>query len=147
MDGYFRESVSSFAAASERLYEFSLRVQLTYYKVDIDELEAMWKSVAAQSERRRGMYIGLRTFKDGKQTDRDHTADQSISEISDGYSPRRSFRSRVARLHFTSMNLLLRHRNRIVAVGLSQRMETPDVSLETVVQANGIKRFRVSWDL
>jgi len=67
VDGYFRESVSSFAAALERLYEFSIRVQLTSDKVDIDDLDAMWKSVAAQSERQLGMYIGVRTLKDGKQ--------------------------------------------------------------------------------
>lgn len=67
VDGYLRESVSSFAAALERLYEFSIRVQLTADKVDINEVELMWKSVAAQSERQLGMYIGLRTLKDGKQ--------------------------------------------------------------------------------
>ncbi|MCI8208166.1 hypothetical protein AUC61_01340 [Pseudomonas sp. S25] len=66
VDCYLRESVSSFAAALERLYEFSIRVQLTSDKVDINELEVMWKSVAAQSERQLGMYIGLRTLKDGK---------------------------------------------------------------------------------
>lgn len=67
VDGYLRESVSSFAAALERLYEFSIRVQLTSEKIDLNDLEAMWKSVAAQSERQLGMYIGIRTFKDGKQ--------------------------------------------------------------------------------
>jgi len=66
VDGYFRESVSSFAAALERLYEFSIRVQLTSENVDIDEMEMMWKSVAAQSERQLGMYIGMRTLKEGK---------------------------------------------------------------------------------
>ncbi|MDU9393398.1 hypothetical protein [Pseudomonas sp. zfem002] len=67
VDGYLRESVSSFAAALERLYEFSIRVQLTAEKVEVDQLDLMWKSVAAQSERQLGMYIGLRTLKDGKQ--------------------------------------------------------------------------------
>ncbi|VVQ30714.1 hypothetical protein [Pseudomonas fluorescens] len=66
-DGYLRESVSSFAAALERLYEFSIRVQLTAANVDASELELMWKSVAAQSERQLGMYIGMRTLKEGKQ--------------------------------------------------------------------------------
>ncbi|WP_223538913.1 hypothetical protein [Pseudomonas sp. BF-R-12] len=67
VDGYLRESVSSFAAALERLYEFSIRVQLTGEKVEVNQLELMWKSVAAQSERQLGMYIGLRTLKDGRQ--------------------------------------------------------------------------------
>lgn len=66
-DGYLRESVSSFAAALERLYEFSIRVQLTAANVNANELEAMWKAVASQSERQLGMYVGLRTLKEGKQ--------------------------------------------------------------------------------
>lgn len=66
-DGYLRESVSSFAAALERLYEFSIRVQLTAENVNFNELELMWKTVASQSERQLGMYIGMRTLKEGKQ--------------------------------------------------------------------------------
>lgn len=66
VDGYFRESISSFAAALERLYEFSIRVQLISDNVAIDELETMWKLVGTQSERQLGMYVGLRTSKEGK---------------------------------------------------------------------------------
>lgn len=65
VDGYFRESISSFAAALERLYEFSIRVQLASDGVDAAVVEAMWKCVSSQSERQLGMYIGLRTSKDG----------------------------------------------------------------------------------
>lgn len=65
-DGYLRESVSSFAAALERLYEFSIRVQLTAANVNSNDLETMWKAVASQSERQLGMYIGMRTLKEGK---------------------------------------------------------------------------------
>lgn len=67
VDGYFRESVSSFAAALERLYEFSIRVQLTSDNIADTDLETMWKSVSAQSERQLGMYIGIRTLKDARQ--------------------------------------------------------------------------------
>lgn len=67
VDGYFRESVSSFAAALERLYEFSIRVHLTVREVKSDEIDKMWKSVSSQSERQLGMYIGIRTAKDGYQ--------------------------------------------------------------------------------
>lgn len=35
----------------------------------------------------------------------------------------------------------------VVAVSPSRRVETPDAALETVTQADGTKRFRVSWDL
>lgn len=66
-DGYLRESVSSFAAALERLYEFSIRVQLTAANVGPDKLEMMWKTVSTQSERQLGMYIGMRTLKEGEQ--------------------------------------------------------------------------------
>ncbi|OBZ22465.1 hypothetical protein BS643_17900 [Pseudomonas protegens] len=66
-DGYLRESVSSFAAALERLYEFSIRVQLTDANLNLNELDLMWKTVASQSERQLGMYIGMRTLKEGKQ--------------------------------------------------------------------------------
>lgn len=66
-DGYLRESVSSFAAALERLFEFSIRVQLTAAEVNTKEVELMWKTVASQSERQLGMYIGMRTLKEGKQ--------------------------------------------------------------------------------
>ncbi|MCI9874517.1 hypothetical protein [Pseudomonas atacamensis] len=66
-DGYLRESVSSFAAALERLYEFSIRVQLTDANVSADEIESTWKTVVSQSERQLGMYIGMRTLQEGKQ--------------------------------------------------------------------------------
>jgi hypothetical protein len=35
----------------------------------------------------------------------------------------------------------------VVAVGPSRLIESPDVALETVTQADGTKRFRVSWGL
>jgi hypothetical protein len=65
VDGYFRESISSFASALERLYEFSIRVQLTSCSTSNASIETMWKSVAMQSERQLGMYIALRTSLDG----------------------------------------------------------------------------------
>ncbi|MGQ3043930.1 MAG: hypothetical protein ACT6R7_08000 [Brevundimonas aurantiaca] len=64
-DGYFRESVSSFAAALERLFEFSIRVELRAGSVESSQIDEMWKSVAKQSERQLGMYVGIRTLKEG----------------------------------------------------------------------------------
>lgn len=64
VEGYFRESISSFAAALERLYEFSIRVQLISDGVDAVAVDDMWRGVSSQSERQLGMYIGIRTSKD-----------------------------------------------------------------------------------
>lgn len=64
-DGYFRESVSSFAAALERMYEFSTRVILSSSGAGGDAVDAMWKLVGGQSERQLGLYIGIKTMKQG----------------------------------------------------------------------------------
>lgn len=67
VDLYFREAVSSFAAALERFYEFVIRSFLIARKVDSETSAAMWKSVSHQSERQLGMYIGLYTAEYGRQ--------------------------------------------------------------------------------
>lgn len=60
-DSYYRESVSSFAAALERFYEFSIRTLLISNGVDASALDRMWSLVSSQSERQLGMYVGLYT--------------------------------------------------------------------------------------
>ncbi len=56
VDGYYREAISSFAAALERYYEYFLRVITTkdYQKESFDKT---WKNVSSQSERQLGGYI------------------------------------------------------------------------------------------
>lgn len=90
VDGYFRESISSFAAALERLYEFSIRVQLLSDGIDAGTVDAMWRGVSSQSERQLGMYIGLRTSKDAAPP---NTLDQSLTKLRNsvihkGYFPK-----------------------------------------------------------
>ncbi|WP_157955052.1 hypothetical protein [Pseudomonas sp. S5D5] len=60
-DSYYRESVSSFAAALERFYEFSIYTLLISNGVEIDNIKKMWSSVSRQSERQLGLYVGLFT--------------------------------------------------------------------------------------
>lgn len=60
-DSYFRESVSSFAAALERFYEFAIQTFLIANRIENPTIELAWKSVAAQSERQLGMFVGLYT--------------------------------------------------------------------------------------
>lgn len=60
-DTYFREAVSSFAAALERYYEFAVRTLLVEQGVSVEKMIVSWKSVAKQSERQLGMFVGLYT--------------------------------------------------------------------------------------
>jgi hypothetical protein len=55
-DGYYREAVSSFAAALERFQEFYIRVQCDRQKIAAAGVEAAWKHVSAQSERQLGAF-------------------------------------------------------------------------------------------
>lgn len=65
LDGYYRESVSSFAASLERFYEFSIRTFLSKLSGSDDLFRTCWKSVSSQSERQLGAFIFLwcSTFK------------------------------------------------------------------------------------
>lgn len=65
-DRYFREAVSSFAAALERYFEFAIKVLLADSGRDNETVAATWKAVASQSERQLGMYIGLYSGRFGK---------------------------------------------------------------------------------
>lgn len=56
-DGYYRESVASFAAALERLYEFYVEITSSSNDVDLSEFKAAWKHVSRQSERQLGAFV------------------------------------------------------------------------------------------
>lgn len=58
-DGYYREAVTSFAAALERFREFYIRAIAAAHKTEILSLDEAWRSVAQSSERQFGWYIGL----------------------------------------------------------------------------------------
>lgn len=59
LDGYYRESVSSFAASLERFYEFSIRVFLSEASGADSLFKVCWKSVSNQSERQLGAFLFL----------------------------------------------------------------------------------------
>lgn len=59
LDGYYRESVSTFAASLERFYEFSIRVFLSKTSGSDALFKECWKSVSNQSERQLGAFIFL----------------------------------------------------------------------------------------
>jgi len=56
-DQYFREAVSSFSAALERFYEFSIRVLAADAGIKPEEFNAAWKNLSRQSERQLGAFI------------------------------------------------------------------------------------------
>jgi hypothetical protein len=55
-DQYFREAVSSFAAALERFYEFVTAVLAEGSGVEIEAFNATWKHLSKQSERQLGAF-------------------------------------------------------------------------------------------
>jgi hypothetical protein len=55
-DGYYREAISSFAAALERYYEYFLRV-ISTRSHSTKYFDQIWKQVSSQSERQLGGYI------------------------------------------------------------------------------------------
>lgn len=57
VDGYYREAVSSFAAALERFYESYARVVCKGQGADAEQFAQAWKPVAAQSERQLGAFL------------------------------------------------------------------------------------------
>lgn len=57
LDGYYRESVSSFAASLERFYEFALRVFLANSSGSDELFKTAWKKVSSQSERQFGGFV------------------------------------------------------------------------------------------
>lgn len=59
LDGYYRESVASFASGMERFFEFSIRVLSRASGVDGPVVQTCWKKVSSQSERQLGAFIFL----------------------------------------------------------------------------------------
>lgn len=59
LDGYHRESVSSYAASLERFYEFSIRAFLSKSSGSDALFKACWKAVSSQSERQLGAFVFL----------------------------------------------------------------------------------------
>jgi hypothetical protein len=59
LDGYYRDSVSSFAASLERFYEFSIRVFLRASSISDASIEECWKEVKNSSERQLGAFYFL----------------------------------------------------------------------------------------
>lgn len=65
VDGYYRDAVTSFAAALERFREFYVRAIAISRKVDQESFDLTWKEVAVQSERQFGWYCGLYLMENG----------------------------------------------------------------------------------
>jgi hypothetical protein len=55
-DGYQRESVASFAAALERLYEFYVEIACQQNAISKSDFDKTWKPLKAQSERQLGAF-------------------------------------------------------------------------------------------
>lgn len=61
LDGYYRESVASFASSLERFYEFFIKIKLAHDAISSDVIDESWKHVSKQSERQLGAFILLYT--------------------------------------------------------------------------------------
>lgn len=59
LDGYYREAVLDFAAATERFLEFFAYFVLFKHGVSESELSVCWKMLARQSERQLGTFLAL----------------------------------------------------------------------------------------
>jgi hypothetical protein len=57
IDGYYRDAVSSFASALERLYEFYIHIQCDRRSIDSCLFNSTWKEVDNQSERQLGAFM------------------------------------------------------------------------------------------
>ena len=58
-DGYYRETVSSFSASTERFFEFAIRVLSRNRQVPSPVADSSWNLVSRQSERQLGAYVWL----------------------------------------------------------------------------------------
>jgi len=56
LDGYYRETVSSIAAAIERYHEFFIRVITIQNNLPMDKFHEVWKYISNQSERQLGAF-------------------------------------------------------------------------------------------
>lgn len=90
LDGYYRESVSNFAAALERFYEYCLTILLLKNGVEWKEIEQTWKLIKNMSERQLGAYyyLYLNEFKKVPPTFSDNLGFRN-KVIHKGYIPKR----------------------------------------------------------
>lgn len=58
-DGYYRDAVSSFAGALERLYEFFFEATCVKRNIDAQIYASAWSKMSSQSERQLGAFIGI----------------------------------------------------------------------------------------
>ena len=56
-DGYFRESIGSFAASYERFLELFVRIVHQGKGIEMNAFDATWKKVSRQSERQLGAFL------------------------------------------------------------------------------------------
>lgn len=59
IEGYTLEAASSLSAAYERFFEFAINVYCKKYKIEKNQLEAIFKQVSRQSERQIGAFLFL----------------------------------------------------------------------------------------
>jgi hypothetical protein len=64
-DGYFREAISSFAAALERFFEFYVSMVFKERGVEEKLFDKTWKQINSQSERQLGAYLFLYALHEG----------------------------------------------------------------------------------
>jgi hypothetical protein len=57
IDGYYRESVASFAASLERFYEFYVRIVCASRGIESATLDKVWRSILRLSERQLGAFV------------------------------------------------------------------------------------------
>ncbi len=57
IDGYFREAITSIAAALERFYEFYITATCLKHEIDLTKFQDTWRHVSSQSERQFGAYL------------------------------------------------------------------------------------------
>ena len=66
LDGYFRDSIASFASALERYYEFSLKVISRHKKIAPETFKETWGFMSNQAERQYGAFMAVWMMETGK---------------------------------------------------------------------------------
>jgi hypothetical protein len=66
VDGYYREAISSFTAALERLYEFFVEATCRKNGIDREALSVAWKPLANLSERQLGAFVAVHLIETGE---------------------------------------------------------------------------------
>jgi hypothetical protein len=65
VDGYYREAISSFTAALERLYEFFTQAACRKRGIGLEAVSAAWKPLANLSERQLGAFVAIHLIETG----------------------------------------------------------------------------------